>query len=153
MNEKSKVRFQWLEKIKNVKHIEIIVIAIFLVVLLLIYFSTPRSKSNSNATIKENTELTITRYIDNLEADLENTISKIRGVGNVNVLITLNLDNASIENDVIKTATFPKIKGIVIVASGVDNTSVKMNILRALIRSYYHMAEAVVPMYTSYTIC
>lgn len=132
MNEKSKVRFQWLEKIKNVKHIEIIVIAIFLVVLLLIYFSTPRSKSNSNATIKENTELTITRYIDNLEADLENTISKIRGVGNVNVLITLNLDNASIENDVIKTATFPKIKGIVIVASGVDNTSVKMNILRAV---------------------
>ena len=132
MNEKSKVRFKWLEKIKNVKHIEIIVIAIFLVVLLLIYFSTPRSKSNSNATIKENTELTITRYIDNLEADLENTISKIRGVGNVNVLITLNLDNASIENDVIKTATFPKIKGIVIVASGVDNTSVKMNILRAV---------------------
>lgn len=132
MNEKSKVRFQWLEKIKNVKHIEIIVIAIFLVVLLLIYFSTPRSKSNSNATIKENTELTITRYIDNLEGDLENTISKIRGVGNVNVLITLNLDNASIENDVIKTATFPKIKGIVIVASGVDNTSVKMNILRAV---------------------
>ena len=132
MNEKSKVRFQWLEKIKNVKHIEIIVIAIFLVVLLLIYFSTPRSKSNSNATIKENTELTITRYIDNLEADLENIISKIRGVGNVNVLITLNLDNASIENDVIKTATFPKIKGIVIVASGVDNTSVKMNILRAV---------------------
>ena len=132
MNEKSKVRFQWLEKIKNVKHIEIIVIAIFLVVLLLIYFSTPRSKSNSNATIKENTELTITRYIDNLEADLENTISKIRGVGNVNVLITLNLDNASIQNDVIKTATFPKIKGIVIVASGVDNTSVKMNILRAV---------------------
>lgn len=132
MNEKSKVRLQWLEKIKNVKHIEIIVIAIFLVVLLLIYFSTPRSKSNSNATIKENTELTITRYIDNLEADLENTISKIRGVGNVNVLITLNLDNASIENDVIKTATFPKIKGIVIVASGVDNTSVKMNILRAV---------------------
>ena len=132
MNEKSKVRFQWLEKIKNVKHIEIIVIAIFLVVLLLIYFSTPRSKSNSNATSRENTELTITRYIDNLEADLENTISKIRGVGNVNVLITLNLDNASIENDVIKTATFPKIKGIVIVASGVDNTSVKMNILRAV---------------------
>ena len=132
MNEKSKVRFQWLEKIKNVKHIEIIVIAIFLVVLLLIYFSTPRPKSNSNATIKENTELTITRYIDNLEADLENIISKIRGVGNVNVLITLNLDNASIENDVIKTATFPKIKGIVIVASGVDNTSVKMNILRAV---------------------
>ena len=132
MNEKSKVRFKWLEKIKNVKHIEIIVIAIFLVVLLLIYFSTPRSKSNSNATIKENTELTITRYIDNLEADLENIISKIRGVGNVNVLITLNLDNASIENDVIKTATFPKIKGIVIVASGVDNTSVKMNILRAV---------------------
>ena len=132
MNEKSKVRLQWLEKIKNVKHIEIIVIAIFLVVLLLIYFSTPRSKSNSNATTKENTELTITRYIDNLEADLENIISKIRGVGNVNVLITLNLDNASIENDVIKTATFPKIKGIVIVASGVDNTSVKMNILRAV---------------------
>ena len=132
MSEKNKVHFKWLEKIKNVKHIEIIVIAIFLVVLLLIYFSTPRSKSGSNTTIKENTELTITRYVDNLETDLENTISKIRGVSNVNVLITLNLDNASIENDVIKTSEFPKIKGIVIVASGVDNTAVKMNVLRAV---------------------
>lgn len=132
MSDKSKVRFKWLEKIKNVKHIEIIVIAIFLVVLLLIYFSTPRSKSSSNSITKESTELTITRYVDNLETDLESTISKIRGVSNVNVLITLNLDNASIENDVIKTSEFPKIKGIVVVASGVDNTAVKMNVLRAI---------------------
>lgn len=132
MSEKGKVRFKWLEKIKNVKHIEIIIIAIFLVVLLLIYFSTPKSKSGSSITTKESTELTITRYVDNLETDLENTISKIRGVSNVKVLITLNLDNASIENDVIKTSTFPKIKGIVIVANGVDNTAVKMNVLRAV---------------------
>lgn len=132
MSEKGKVRFKWLEKIKNVKHIEIIIIAIFLVVLLLIYFSTPKSKSGSSITTKESTELTITRYVDNLETDLEDTISKIRGVSNVKVLITLNLDNASIENDVIKTSTFPKIKGIVIVANGVDNTAVKMNVLRAV---------------------
>ncbi len=131
MSEK-KVKFKWLEKLKNVKHIEIIIIGIFLVVLLLIYFSTPKSKSSSNSSSNQDSQLTITRYVDNLEADLENTISKIKGVGNVQVLITLDMSGATIEDDVIKTSSFPQIKGIVIVASGVDNTSVKMNVLRAV---------------------
>lgn len=131
MSEK-KVKFKWLEKLKNIKHIEIIIIGIFLVVLLLIYFSTPKSKSSSNSSSNQDSQLTITRYVDNLETDLENTISKIKGVGNVQVLITLDMSGASIEDDVIKTSSFPKIKGIVIVASGVDNTSVKMNVLRAV---------------------
>lgn len=131
MSEK-KIKFKWLEKIKNIKHIEIIVIAIFLVVLLLIYFSTPKSKSGSSSSTNQDSQLTITRYVDNLEKDLENTISQIKGVGNVQVLITLDMTGATIEDDVIKTSSFPKIKGIVIVASGVDNTSVKMNVLRAV---------------------
>lgn len=131
MSEK-KIKFKWLEKIKNIKHIEIIVIGIFLVVLLLIYFSTPKSKSGSSSSTNQDSQLTITRYVDNLEKDLENTISQIKGVGNVQVLITLDMTGATIEDDVIKTSSFPKIKGIVIVASGVDNTSVKMNVLRAV---------------------
>lgn len=131
MSEK-KAKFKWLEKLKNIKHIEIIIIGIFLVVLLLIYFSSPKTKSQSNNSSSSNNDLTITRYVDGLESDLEATISKIKGVSNVNVLITLDMQTAVIENDVIKTSTFPKIKGIVVVASGVDNTSVKMNVLRAI---------------------
>lgn len=131
MSEK-KVKFKWLEKLKNVKHIEFIIMGIFLVVLLLIYFSTPKSKSYSSSSSNEESQLTITKYVDKLETDLENTISQIKGVGNVSVLITLDMSNANIEDDVIKTSTFPQIKGIVVVASGVDNTSVKMNVLRAV---------------------
>lgn len=133
MSEKPKIKFKWLEKIKNVKHIEVIIIAIFVIVLFLIYGSTFKGSSSSKSTrIQENSELTITKYVDDLEDDLAHTLSQIKGVSDVSVLITLNLNQAVIEENVIKADSFPEIKGIVVVAKGVDNTSVKMNVLRAI---------------------
>ena len=42
-NEK-KIKFKWFEKLKNVKHIEIYVAVIFIVIILLIYFSSTKTK-------------------------------------------------------------------------------------------------------------
>ena len=125
-----KFKLKWLEKIKNVKHIEIIVVVIFLIVILLIYFSNFKTKSQK--TTEKVESLTISRYVDDLEKNLAETLSHIKGVSDVNVMITLDLKNAIIEDNVIQTNNFPEIKGIVVVAKGVEVTSVKLNVLKAI---------------------
>ena len=132
MSDKPKVRFKWLEKLKNVKHIEIIVVVIFLIILFLIWTSTFNTTSKSSSQTTQEKELTITNYVANLEDNLETTISKIKGVSDVKVMITLDMKNAIIEESIIKTETFPNIRGIVIVAKGVENTNVKLNVLKAV---------------------
>ena len=94
------------QKLKSIKHIEIIIAVIFAVIVLLIYLSSvnPVKKTQSSAST-------------NLEMRLESILSDIEGAGNVSVLIN-NTDN--------------QIDGVIIVASGADNVFVKMNILKAV---------------------
>lgn len=94
------------QKLKSIKHIEIIVAVIFAVIVLLIYLSSvnPVKKTQSSAST-------------NLEMRLESILSDIEGAGNVSVLIN-NTDN--------------QIDGVIIVASGADDVFVKMNILKAV---------------------
>lgn len=132
MSDKVKVKFKWLEKIKNVKHIEVYIIIIFLVIVFLIYSSTFNNKSKTSSKQSENQPLTISNYVDDLEKNLEKTLSNIKGASNVNVLITLDLKDAEIVDNVIQTSNFPSIKGVLIVASGVENTNVKLNMLKAV---------------------
>lgn len=132
MSDKVKVKFKWLEKIKNVKHIEVYIIIIFLVIVFLIYGSTFNNKSKTSSKQSENQPLTISNYVDDLEKNLEKTLSNIKGASNVNVLITLDLKDAEIVDNVIQTSNFPSIKGVLIVASGVENTNVKLNMLKAV---------------------
>lgn len=94
------------QKLKNIKHIEIIIAVIFAVVILLIYLSS----TNATSTHTSNTST-------NLETRLETILSDIEGAGNVSVLI-----NSSDE----------KVEGVIVVASGADDVYVKMNILRAV---------------------
>ena len=128
-----KSKFKWIEKLKNIKHIEIYITIIFAIILILVFFSSTDKTSTSS--IKQNStkeEITVTSYIDNMETKLENILSKINGAGDVSVMVTLDMSNATIEDNIIQTTTFPDIKGIVIVASGVENTQVKMKILQAV---------------------
>ncbi len=71
-------------------------------------------------------------YIGNMEDKLEQVLSQIQGVSNVSVMITLDMSTTSIKDNEIQMNAFPDIKGVVIVAKGVENTSVKMNILKAV---------------------
>lgn len=136
MNEKEKkFSFKWLDKLKNVKHIEIYIAIIFIVVVLLIYMSTVKNKSPTSSYSKDKTtteELTITAYIDDLEQNLESILSNIGGVSNVKVLITLNMEEAEVVDSKINLNKFPSIKGVIVTASGAENTATKMKILHAV---------------------
>lgn len=128
-----KPKIKILERLKSIKHIEIIVVAIFAIVMVLIYLST----FSSSSTQKKDTGTTansnsVVAYIDNLETDLEKVLSKIKGVSNVTVLITLDMSSTQIIDNEIAVTTFPPIKGIIVVANGVQDVAVKMNILKAI---------------------
>lgn len=131
MSEKEKKpTAKWLEKLKNIKHIEIYIAIIFVVVLLLIYlsnFSNADNKNNSKAT-----DLTLTQYTNNLEDNLEEILSNIGGVENVKVMITLDMNNAEVMNSQIILNQFPKIKGVIVTAKGVENISTKLKVLHAI---------------------
>lgn len=128
-----KVKFKWLEKLKNVKHIEIYIAIIFVVLLVLIYFSSTQSsgtkskvKSNANST------LTITEYVDDLESNLEDILSNIGGVSNVKVMITLDMKQVSISDSKINLDTFPPVKGVIVTAKGLNDTAKRLKVLRAV---------------------
>lgn len=130
-----KSKFKWIEKLKNIKHIEIYITIIFAIILILIFFSSTGSKKTTTSYSRSNNSnqaTTITSYIDNMENKLESILSQVQGASNVSVMLTLDMSNTTINDNVIETNTFPNIKGIVIVAKGVENTQVKMNILKAV---------------------
>lgn len=134
MNDKDqKPKFKLFEKLKNVKHIEIYIAIIFVVIVLLIYFSTSNKKTKSSvggALISS--ELTVSAYIDDMESNLSKVLSSINGVSDVNVMITLDIKEAQIQDSKINLTTFPDIKGVIITAKGVSNTIQKMKVLHAV---------------------
>ena len=133
MSEDKKIKFKWLEKIKNIKHIEIYISILFVVVLLLIYLSSSGSGSGKTKTQTSNqNDMSITAYVNNLESDLEDVLSNIGGVSNVKALITLDMSKVSVENSQITINTFPPIKGIIITAKGINDTARRLKVLHAV---------------------
>ncbi len=133
MNEDKKIKFKWLEKLKNIKHIEIYIAIIFIVVLLLIYLSnTQTSGSKTKARTNTADDMSVTAYVTNLEADIEDVLSNISGISNVKVLITLDMSKVSVENSQITINTFPPIKGIIITAKGLNDTAKRLKVLHAI---------------------
>ena len=128
-DKEGKPKIKWLEKLKNVKHIEIYIAIIFIVVILLIYLSSTKQKQTSNDITKD---MTVSAYVENLERNLEESLSSIAGVSNVKVLITLSINNLEVENDKIKLSSFPEIRGVLITAKGVNDTSNKLKVLHAV---------------------
>ena len=128
-NEK-KSGFKFLEKLKKIKHIEVYIAIIFIVVLLLIYLGN-FNKSSGTST-NNSSEMTVTAYIDNLENRLQEILSNIGGVSDVKVLITLDMDTATVNDSNIVLDKFPAIKGVLITAKGVGDTATKLKVLHAV---------------------
>lgn len=129
MSEKPKT-IRWLEKLKNVKHIEIYVGIIFVVIILLIFMSTKKTtKTTSKITTND---MSVSAYINSLERDLEDSLSNIAGVSDVKVLITLDLSKLTVKDEEIIMTTFPDIKGVLITAKGVNITNNKLKVLHAI---------------------
>lgn len=95
------------QKLKNIKHIEIIIAVIFAIIIMLIYLS---SLGSTKTTSSNQTDL---------ESRLCSILEDLEGVGEVSVLINY-LDEEETK------------AGIVVVASGADDISVRLQILKAV---------------------
>lgn len=76
------------EKLKNIKHLDLIIIVIFVCILLLIYFGDFSSTSKNN-TLSQ-TFTSYESYTKDLEKRLSGVLSKINGAGKVSVMVTLD---------------------------------------------------------------
>ena len=147
----NKIR-DFVSKLKNenkIHYLFIGLIAVILVVALCINFTENKSKITQSDVIIE--------YVENLEAKLENTLSKIDGVGKVSVVITVESGMETVlATKIIKTETshgieieetpiivngktvviqenYPEIVGVLIVANGANNIMVTNKIQKAVI--------------------
>ena len=101
-----------------------------MVILLLIYLSSTKTNDKTKSTTTYDSS--VTSYVEKMEKDLEKSLSSISGVSNVTVMITLNLSQFEVENSQITMTKFPEIKGVLVTAKGVDNTTNKMKVLHAI---------------------
>lgn len=150
-------------KVKSIKHFEIVVAIIVGLVVCAVYFSffgTSQTKTDNASDDSTTNFASAVEYVDYLENKLENVLSKISGVKNVSVIITLEsgftYDYAKdsetktttsggtattittetvilVSNEpVVVKEIYPVVKGVVVVAEGAENFSIKMNILTAV---------------------
>lgn len=150
-------------KFKKIKHIEIYIAVGLAVLVAIIYFASISSFSldkNSSSSKDDNLSTnfsTSQEYVVYLENKLENVLEDIKGVGNANVIITLEKgfeyiyvteeETKTTSNGttittvtvvlvdgqpVLKEEIYPIIKGIVVVADGADDINTKMNIITVI---------------------
>lgn len=147
------------ESIKKIKHIEIyLAVGLALIVACFYFLSTSSSKvKKEQNTLIDNVCTTFensNEYIDYLENKLESVITRVKGVGDVDVVLTLekgfeyvyateeetkttssgtSITSSSVVlvdgQPIIKEEIYPVIKGIVVVANGAEDVNVKMNII------------------------
>ncbi|MBQ9709163.1 MAG: hypothetical protein IJV67_00885 [Clostridia bacterium] len=147
--EKNKVGI--INKIKGIKGIEYIIIAVVVLISLFVLFGEKifsKSASSSGGSPSE--------YASLIEDEIERTVSRISGVGRVEVAVTVSGGNRTVVakdittvkngNEVQTTETtviiggkvvvlcelYPEISGVLIVAGGADDLSVKLKILSAV---------------------
>ena len=87
---------KFFEKLKAIKHIEIIIAVIFVAIVLLIYLSSGSVGifgSQKKSEVVEEDTLTITEYARDLEEKIVAVLSSIKGAGKVSVM--LNFEHSS----------------------------------------------------------
>ena len=156
-----KERFKSLfERLKKVKHIEIyLAVGLALLIGCIYFISVSPSKKVKVDTKTEIDNISTSfesssEYIDYLENKLESVITRVKGVGDVDVILTLekgfeyvyateeetkttsngtSVTSSSVVmvdgHPVIKEEIYPVVKGVVVIAYGAEDVSVKMNIL------------------------
>lgn len=155
----SKLKDFW-QRLKKIRHIQIILPVLIGIVACVAYFSFVGTRDGEKSENSTQEASTAVEYVDSLENKLCNVLSKISGVGDCEVVITLQCgfeyeyatDSETkttisggnettittetvilVSNEpVVVKEIYPVVKGVVVVASGAKDFAVKMNILSAI---------------------
>lgn len=116
-----------LEKIKSIKHIEIIIAVVAVALALVIYFSFSTSTNDNVTKDVDDT------YTDKVQSQLENTLACIDGAGEVKVMISWDSvmqDGGYLTQS--EPTKVPQAIGAVVIAQGADTVRVKLDIYSAV---------------------
>lgn len=157
LREKLTQMFNKLKSIKHIEIYIALIVALIICGVYFIGVSGKKSTTENISTKKDNNEINFSssqEYVAYLENKLESVITNVKGVNGANVVITLekgfeyiyatNEETSTTTNGtkvtkvnvvmvdgqpVLQEEIYPIIKGIVIVAKGVSDVAVKMNVL------------------------
>ncbi len=163
---KSIITSKLFQKIKGVKHLEIVAVVVLLAIALLVYFNF-FSSTSSDDVVSTSAKTSMSEYSAELEQKLSAVLSKVKNAGSVSVMITFDgtptyvyatdenqktnkVTNGSSETSTSQSSSspilveingekqplvcqeiLPKIKGVLIVSSGAEDVSVRMDLLKA----------------------
>lgn len=156
-----------LTRLKKIKHFEIYLAIGLILVMVVIYMTT--FAPASSGTNEQNYDVRNSQHAREIESSLVNTLSKIRGAGKVEAMVTVvgsatieiayNIDERTVTQSggqdsstttttIVKTPVVingrdgpqplilfeikPKVKGVIIVASGAHDVGVRLQLLRAV---------------------
>lgn len=155
------IKLLW-DRIKKIKHIEIYFTIVVALIIIAIYFSSvglSKSRSTDGDNLQQSSPVEFSssaEYVQYLENKLDTVLSSVKGAGNVHVIITLAsgfeytyaTEEETVQSSqgsvttskfvlvdgkpVVTEEHYPKIKGIVVVAKGAEDVSVKMNLLAVI---------------------
>lgn len=149
------------QKMKSIKHIEFILVGVFVAILLLIYFSSTGSASSS--TTENKSEIlysSVGEYVKSLEDKLKDVLSQVKGAGKISVMVAVDggieyvyaerieeKTNTNTSGSYTTTSTtvtttpdrniivkqiMPPVSGVLVIASGASDLNVKLRILTAV---------------------
>ena len=134
MNKWSEKLMALWDKLKKIKHIGLYLALFLAVVIVGIYFTTLSNPKEENPSTNLDTNIqtfsSSGEYITWLENKLENVLGKVKGAGNVEIILTLDKGFEYVYAT--EEEIFPSIKGIVVVSQGAEDVGVRLNLLSAL---------------------
>ncbi len=127
-----KIKRMW-EKLKSVRHIEIIIAVIAVAIMLFVYFGSSASCSAVSET-GINGAADEYDYCTKVTGELESKLSEIEGVGDATVLV--NWESGVTDDD----TGFPKAEGVIIICDGGNDISVKLKLISS-VAAYFGIDE------------
>lgn len=126
---------------------EYVILAVLAIIAVIVFFGV----SGATSAKSSETASTVEEYVDTLETKLKNCLSKVKGAGKVDVIIsvsssmqtvfamqTITSGGGSGETPIIVSGkpvvlkeAYPEISGVLVVAEGANNLTVKVDLLNA----------------------
>ncbi|MBP5308162.1 MAG: hypothetical protein J6Z34_03390 [Clostridia bacterium] len=143
-------KYDFFGKIKKIKGLEFIIIGVIVFLIFVILFGESFFSGK-----KVSEETGADRYVSGLESKLEKTLSQVKGAGKVSVIVSVSGGGKTVIANDVKTVKngseiqitespvlvggktvilgelYPEITGVLIVASGAQNVSVKIELVNA----------------------
>ncbi len=120
----------FLAKLKAIKHIEIIACCAVLAAVLVAYFSFASCGGKTVDDVNGKFDIDKSDYCASMQAQVENIVSQISGVGSASVVI--NWDRSVSASFSGSQSENPKAVGVLVVCDGGGNTKVKLDVIYAV---------------------